>query len=157
MPGWRFGVEDFLFWSVIEPLGSFAESGEESGCRLRRSFGSLRMTSNSKPCGSTRSYPWRTRISTRAPSSWRRWGLSVSRCIRRADAGLLSLPGLSPVIHSFTPNMWITLWEKDGQACLFQINLFTSPGEVDSTMNYLGKPVKITQTVRPITVKVVDL
>jgi hypothetical protein len=54
--------------------------------------------------------------------------------------------------------MWITLWEKDGQACLFLINLFTSPGEVDLTVNYQGKQVKIEHsTVDAMTVKVVDL
>jgi beta-galactosidase len=72
-------------------------------------------------------------------------------------ANLLSLLGLSPVIHSSNPNVWITLWEKGGQACMFLINLFTSPAEVELTLNYQGKQVKIAHTVEAMTVKVVDL
>ena len=72
-------------------------------------------------------------------------------------ANLLALLGAQPVIHSSNPNVWVTLWEKDGQACLFLMNLFTSPAEVELTLIYHGKQVKIAHTVEAMTVKVVDL
>jgi len=71
---------------------------------------------------------------------------------------VLALLGVQPIIHSSNPNIWVTLWEKDGQACLFLINLFTSPGEVELTLNFQGKQVKLERmTVDAMTVKVVDL
>jgi hypothetical protein len=71
---------------------------------------------------------------------------------------VLALLGAQPIMHSSNPNIWVTLWEKDGQACLFLINLFTSPGDVELTLNYQGTAVKIGRmTIDPMTVKVVDL
>ncbi len=71
---------------------------------------------------------------------------------------VLALLGAKPIICSSNPNIWTTLWEKDGKACLFLINLFTSPGDVELTLNYQGKQVIIERlTIDPMTVKVVDL
>ncbi len=88
-------------------------------------------------------------------------GLSWSYAMHEQGVMLqnvLETLGLQPVLRCSNPNVWVTLWHKDGRALLFLLNLFTSPMPVEVSIHHPGLPsVTIRRTVAPITVDLVDI
>lgn len=92
-------------------------------------------------------------------------GLSWSYAMREQSdmlVAVLKQLGLHPVLSHDNPNLWVTYWEGNGQSCLFVLNLFTSPMQVEISLHHTPAAVKSglktgQLTIPPMTVEVIDL
>jgi hypothetical protein len=66
--------------------------------------------------------------------------------------------GLRRNLTTTNPNVWVTLWQTSEKACLFLINLFTSPMQVSVDIHLPGHQHHTgPHSVPPITVKIIDI
>ena len=85
------------------------------------------------------------------------WSYAMHEHARMLTAVLDRL-GLQRIFTTSNPNVWVTMWKTQGKACLFLINLFTSPMQVSVDVHLPGRQLHIgPQSIPPITVKSIDI
>lgn len=85
------------------------------------------------------------------------WSYAMHEHARMLTAVLEQL-GLTRVLTTSNPNVWVTLWKTQNKACLFLINLFTSPMKVSVDVHLPDRQIQTgPHSIPPITVKVIDL